>query len=531
MRLLWVQVLLTLVATTCCMAFLPSSLRPLRVPIKESPRTRLKLLRGGFAFGGFGGGSGSSGSSFSGFGSQASGGTTTTTTSTNPFAASSNQGGFGQSSTGGGGIFGQQGQQQQQTHQPSLFQFQSGSSNTGFSGGSTSSFGGFGQQPQLGSRAVSEEQQQQAVGLAAARFSTPKMPSQSRRRRCTMSLSRIVRGVLISILLPTAYPSNTGGFGGFGGAAAPTPIGGGLFSGASNSMFGTTSANQMGGGGTARQPWQVTLQPESAKDGSQYNAQYMTISEMPTYQTKDMARAQVTRDGPGGLLSQVLRRLQNRIYPSSSAARDNEGGMSYDELVKKLRAPADANQTSCNDGAGAGAAPQWVMPGGRDSDDVAASYRPSAAAADPNYFIQPDLHRKLEISRASGGAAVARTPRLLSKSSQFHRGSTREFGKGDLPRPHGCAWNRCHPMSCNSRGALWRFMRARTPLPPVGRGLNKPALVTLYGVFPEREENGGRRESTSEYIRTLRRLTEEQGAIFLGYEPKDGLWKMKVPHF
>jgi hypothetical protein len=79
--------------------------------------------------------------------------------------------------------------------------------------------------------------------------------------------------------------------------------------------------------------------------------------------------------------------------------------------------------------------------------------------------------------------------------------------------------------------------------PPPGVGLNKSAVVTLEGVFPDAEfvqsvRDAGYRgavtdaEVTARFSDTLRRHCEgAMGAVFQGYEPSRGVWRFALPHF
>eukprot|EP01104_Vermistella_antarctica_P000146 TRINITY_DN1017_c2_g1_i2.p1 TRINITY_DN1017_c2_g1~~TRINITY_DN1017_c2_g1_i2.p1 ORF type:complete len:1064 (+),score=279.73 TRINITY_DN1017_c2_g1_i2:590-3781(+) len=64
--------------------------------------------------------------------------------------------------------------------------------------------------------------------------------------------------------------------------------------------------------------------------------------------------------------------------------------------------------------------------------------------------------------------------------------------------------------------------------PPVGQGLNKPAVVTLFNCFPRRARSPTRIER---YAERIRNLTEDMDAEFLGYDQVNGEWTFKVHHF
>ncbi|XP_017218528.1 nuclear pore complex protein NUP98A [Daucus carota subsp. sativus] len=70
--------------------------------------------------------------------------------------------------------------------------------------------------------------------------------------------------------------------------------------------------------------------------------------------------------------------------------------------------------------------------------------------------------------------------------------------------------------------------------PPVGQGLNKPAVVTLLNVKCFDKKTG--RHFTEgpridKYKEMLRKKAEDQGAEFVSYDPIEGEWAFKVSHF
>ena len=68
----------------------------------------------------------------------------------------------------------------------------------------------------------------------------------------------------------------------------------------------------------------------------------------------------------------------------------------------------------------------------------------------------------------------------------------------------------------------------------VGEGLNRPAEVTLYGVYKRDKETGQPvtdPAAIENYRKRLRRLAASQKSRFLEYEPERGLWRFQVEHF
>ena len=59
--------------------------------------------------------------------------------------------------------------------------------------------------------------------------------------------------------------------------------------------------------------------------------------------------------------------------------------------------------------------------------------------------------------------------------------------------------------------------------PPLGTGLNHPAILTFYNVKPP--------EGVSNFDLHVREVTEKLGATFVSYDERSGEWVIQVPHF
>jgi len=68
--------------------------------------------------------------------------------------------------------------------------------------------------------------------------------------------------------------------------------------------------------------------------------------------------------------------------------------------------------------------------------------------------------------------------------------------------------------------------------PPVGEGLNKPAVVTMHQCYPP---NSGRMlqdpKAQERYKRKIKQMTEEKQATFIDYDCITGVWEFSVDHF
>ncbi|CEG43421.1 nucleoporin 98 [Plasmopara halstedii] len=60
----------------------------------------------------------------------------------------------------------------------------------------------------------------------------------------------------------------------------------------------------------------------------------------------------------------------------------------------------------------------------------------------------------------------------------------------------------------------------------LGKGLNKPAIVELLGIFPPRKST-----SPENYKERVKQRTHDIGATFLDYSVENGIWRFRVEHF
>jgi nuclear pore complex protein Nup98-Nup96 len=68
--------------------------------------------------------------------------------------------------------------------------------------------------------------------------------------------------------------------------------------------------------------------------------------------------------------------------------------------------------------------------------------------------------------------------------------------------------------------------------PPVGTGLNRPAHVTLYGVYPKLADGSRGPTDDPKLVDKFRRKLERRpGCTLLEYEPAAGVWRFAVDHF
>lgn len=60
--------------------------------------------------------------------------------------------------------------------------------------------------------------------------------------------------------------------------------------------------------------------------------------------------------------------------------------------------------------------------------------------------------------------------------------------------------------------------------PAVGQSLNKPALISLFGVFPPKS-------SKKSYVDRIKKKTVDIGATFIDYDESTGVWTFRTEHF
>lgn len=78
------------------------------------------------------------------------------------------------------------------------------------------------------------------------------------------------------------------------------------------------------------------------------------------------------------------------------------------------------------------------------------------------------------------------------------------------------------------------YMRHPDAKPPEGKGLNRPAEVELLGIFKKDKTTGEPVEGADARARFkayLQKKTAQMGAEFVSYDPENGSWRFRVPHF
>ena len=67
--------------------------------------------------------------------------------------------------------------------------------------------------------------------------------------------------------------------------------------------------------------------------------------------------------------------------------------------------------------------------------------------------------------------------------------------------------------------------------PPLGSKLNRPAVITMYDVFPKDGGADATEEARSKFEKRISKSTKKMGAELISYNAERGVWKFRVLHF
>lgn len=67
--------------------------------------------------------------------------------------------------------------------------------------------------------------------------------------------------------------------------------------------------------------------------------------------------------------------------------------------------------------------------------------------------------------------------------------------------------------------------------PPVGSKLNRPAIITMVGIFPKDGGENATDEARKKMEKKIDKTTKKMGAELLSYDASTGVWKFRVVHF
>jgi len=67
--------------------------------------------------------------------------------------------------------------------------------------------------------------------------------------------------------------------------------------------------------------------------------------------------------------------------------------------------------------------------------------------------------------------------------------------------------------------------------PPEGSKLNRPAIITMYDIFPKDGGASASGEARSKMEKKIAKSTKKMGAELISYNPATGVWKFRVKHF
>jgi len=224
---------------------------------------------------------------------------------------------------------------------------------------------------------------------------------------------------------------------------------------------------------------------------------------------QDIARANLDPKAEAGILPYMLDKIEQEAH----------GANGYDNLVQKFTRHSKSNATNEIFKRNKPAQINSKDYTSRIKGKEAKHFRKSASLPrieDPDYYTMPSY--SLLKNRSSLDIHYLERVANFTVGHREH-GSVKFLGYTDVRGLDITDIVRF------ATGALEMYGR-KTPLPPIGKGLNKPAIVTLLNVHPRKDH-----QSITKFTSYLRSVTEGQGATFITYEAEGGKWKMKVSHF
>ncbi|PSC76893.1 nuclear pore complex NUP98A isoform B [Micractinium conductrix] len=142
----------------------------------------------------------------------------------------------------------------------------------------------------------------------------------------------------------------------------------------------------------------------------------------------------------------------------------------------------------------------------------------------PDYYTEPSLQQL---------AAMARDdPACLAEVANFVVGR-RGVGSVRWLEPTDVRGLDLDASVQLSKGSIEVYLD-ESQKPEVGRGLNKPAEVTMLRILKLDKESGrptADPEAIDRFTRKLKKVTAEQGARFVSYDAASGTWRFEVEHF
>lgn len=86
---------------------------------------------------------------------------------------------------------------------------------------------------------------------------------------------------------------------------------------------------------------------------------------------------------------------------------------------------------------------------------------------------------------------------------------------------------------CNKEVIVYEAEEASGKKPPVGSKLNRPAIITLYNLYPKKAKDADEPtlEAVQKYAAKIEKNTQKMGAKYISYDPAKGVWKFQTPHF
>ena len=142
----------------------------------------------------------------------------------------------------------------------------------------------------------------------------------------------------------------------------------------------------------------------------------------------------------------------------------------------------------------------------------------------PDYYTDPQISELEAKERAEPGFCSRVKDFVIGRRGY---GSIKFLGETDVRKIHLETY-----VQFNDREVV--VYKDESKKPPVGKGLNKPAVITLLNIKCF-DKTSGRHymdgPKIHKFVNVLKKKAVAQGAEFVLYEPVGGEWKFRVQHF
>ncbi|KAL6777466.1 NUP189 [Auxenochlorella protothecoides x Auxenochlorella symbiontica] len=213
--------------------------------------------------------------------------------------------------------------------------------------------------------------------------------------------------------------------------------------------------------------------------------------------------------------------------PRTPRPAPGEGGAGVSPAAKRGGSGAaddraDVANGDAGDNSAAAASPHSAHRPDSDPDATLAGLLPRLTR--PDYYTVPSLAELAAAARSDPAAAAAVPEFVIGR---------RGLGSVAWLEPVDVRGLDLDDVITISRGGVEVYLEGPAK-PPVGAGLNRPAEVTMLKIFKTDKATGQpvtNAAAVESFTRKLKRVTAEQGAQFVSYDPRTGTWRFTVEHF